>query len=118
LTWIEMIEPHALAQLIENHRVQEPLKGGDERDFIPSVKLFTPWAGATWLLTECDPDGLAFGLCDLGSGMPELGYVSLDEVASLRGPGGIRVEQDLHFRAEKPLSWWVREARREGRITA
>ena len=39
---------------------------------------FTPDAGATWLLTEIDPDDHdhAFGLCDLGQGFPELGYVS------------------------------------------
>ena len=37
-------------------------------DPAPVVKLFTPDAGATWLLTEIDPDDHdhAFGLCDLG----------------------------------------------------
>jgi hypothetical protein len=41
-------------------------------DFPPVVKLFTPDAGTTWLLTEIDPDDpdRAFGLCDLGSGFP------------------------------------------------
>jgi hypothetical protein len=28
----------------------------DERDHAPVVKLFTPDASATWLITECDPD--------------------------------------------------------------
>jgi len=39
-------------------------------DPAPVVKLFTPDAGATWLLTEIDPDDHdhAFGLCDLGPG--------------------------------------------------
>jgi hypothetical protein len=39
------------------------------------VKLFTPDAGATWLLSEVDPDDVhrAFGLCDLGMDGPELG---------------------------------------------
>ncbi len=39
-------------------------------DPAPVVKLFTPDAGATWLLTEIDPDDHdhAFGLCDLGLG--------------------------------------------------
>jgi hypothetical protein len=50
---------------------------GRERteDFKPIVKLFCPWGGATWLLSELDPDDhdLAFGLCDLGMGFPELG---------------------------------------------
>ena len=48
-------------------------------DPAPVVKLFTPDAGATWLLTEIDPDDHdhAFGLCDLGLGMPKIGWVSL-----------------------------------------
>lgn len=43
------------------------------------AKLFTLGAGETWLLTEIDPGDHdhAFGLCDLGMGMPELGWVSL-----------------------------------------
>ena len=43
----------------------------------PVVKLFTPDAGATWLLTEIDSDNHdhAFGLCVLGLGIPELGWV-------------------------------------------
>ena len=51
------------------------------------VKLFTPDAGATWLLTEIDPDDHdhAFGLCDLGLGAPEIGWVSLGELATVRG---------------------------------
>lgn len=49
-------------------------KAGDA-DPMLVLKLFTPEAGATWLLTELDPDDecLAFGLCDLGLGEPELG---------------------------------------------
>ena len=59
------------------------------------MKLFTPDAGATWLLTEIDlkdPD-IAFGLCDLGLGYPELGSVSLSEIAALRGKLGLPVER-------------------------
>ena len=52
----------------------------------PVVKLFTPNAGATWLQCEIDREGddRAFGLCDLGQGFPELGYVSLTETGGLR----------------------------------
>jgi Protein of unknown function (DUF2958) len=40
----------------------------EDIDPVPVVKLFTPDASATWLLTELDPDNpiLAFGLCCLG----------------------------------------------------
>ena len=87
-------------------------------DPAPVVKLFTPDAGATWLLTEIDPDDHdhAFGLCDLGLGMPEIGWVSLQELAAVRGRLGLPVERDLHFRAEKRLSAYARDARLAGRI--
>jgi hypothetical protein len=89
-----------------------------ERDVKPVVKLFTPDANATWLLTECDPDepDRLFGLCDVGLGCPELGYVSLEELTNLRGPLGLPVERDLHFIADKPLSVYAEEARLRGRI--
>ncbi|MBK6745262.1 DUF2958 domain-containing protein [Ottowia sp.] len=87
-------------------------------DPVPVVKLFTPDAGATWLLTEIDPDDHdhAHGLCDLGLGMPEIGWLSLSELASVRGRLGLPVERDLYFRAEKRLSAYARDARLAGRI--
>ncbi|MBE2262124.1 MAG: DUF2958 domain-containing protein [Comamonadaceae bacterium] len=87
-------------------------------DPAPVVKLFTPDAGATWLLTEIDPDDHdhAFGLCDLGLGAPELGWVSLQELETVRGQLGLPVERDLHFRAEKRLSAYARDARLAGRV--
>ncbi len=86
---------------------------GKNIDPRPVVKLFTPDAQATWLLTELDPvrPDHAFGLCDLGMGYPELGWVSLDELASLRGPLGLPIERDQSFRASKPLSRYADEAR-------
>lgn len=88
-----------------------------DADHIPVVKLFTPWANATWLLTEMEPDGRCFGLCDLGLGEPELGYVSLEELESLKGPAGLTVERDLYFHTDKPLSVWTALAKRNRRIT-
>ena len=90
----------------------------NERDHFPVLKLFTPDAGATWLISECDPDDpdRLFGLCDLGAGFPELGYVSLVEIIGVRGRLGLPVERDLHFVANKPLSAYADEARSKGRI--
>ncbi|MFC0685142.1 DUF2958 domain-containing protein, partial [Novosphingobium clariflavum] len=74
---------------------------------------------ATWLLTECDEDGLAFGLADLGFGTPELGYVSLDELAEIRMMGGaVGIEQDLSFVPTQSLSEYAAEAKRLGGIKA
>ena len=92
----------------------------EDHDPPPVVKLFTPDAGATWLLTELDPadPDIAFGLCDPGLGFPELGSVSLAEIAALRGAFGLPVERDLWFECDRPLSAYAREARTRGAIVA
>ncbi|WP_442894178.1 DUF2958 domain-containing protein [Bradyrhizobium sp. AZCC 1721] len=93
------------------------LNGGDH---FPVVKLFTPDAGATWLISEVDPDDpdRLFGLCDLGLGYPELGYLSLAEITAVKGPLGLPIERDRTFVADKPLSAYAEEARTNGRIVA
>ena len=93
---------------------------GEDLDVVPVVKLFTPDASATWLLTELDPDDpdIAFGLCDLGLGEPELGSVRLSEIEAVRGPRGLLVERDLHFEACRTLSAYAVAARLRGKIEA
>lgn len=107
-------------RLFVNGRIRLKLAqtGMAEADFFPVVKLFTPDANCTWLLTELDPEDpdIAFGLCDLGMGCPELGNVSLSEIASARGPLGLSVERDLHFTPVKPISAYTDEAFAAGRI--
>ena len=110
-------------QLLDNGHVNAAhrLVDGNTVDHQPVVKLFTPWGAATWLLSELDPDepDHAFGLCDLGFGSPELGSVSLSELAALRGPFGLRVERDLYFEANgTSLTAYANQARAEGRISA
>lgn len=91
---------------------------GEQRDPLPVVKLFTLDAHATWLLSELDPeDGdTAFGLCDLGIGMPELGKVRISDLASIVGPLKLPVERDLYFVAKRTLSDYARLARINGSI--
>jgi Protein of unknown function (DUF2958) len=84
------------------------------------VKLFTPDAACTWLLTEIDPGepDIAFGLCDLGMGFPEIGSVRLSEIDELRGRFGLPVERDEWFEGDYPLLVYARAARRtEGIMT-
>jgi Protein of unknown function (DUF2958) len=110
-----------IEQLLANGRAQRAAIDQDAGalDFKPVVKLFTPDAQCTWLLTELDPDGgLAFGLCDLGMGEPELGYVSLAELRTVRGKLGLPIERDLHFEADKSISAYADEARSRQRIIA
>ncbi len=113
----KLITDEQRAQLLANGRQSLEQENFDPA---PVVKLFTPDAGATWLLTEMDPDDHdhAFGLCDLGLGYPELGWVSLAEIATVRGRLGLPIERDLHFAAQKRLSAYAREARLAGRILA
>lgn len=115
-----------MTQLITDEQREQLLANGrqsiENPDFdpYPVVKLFTPDAGATWLLTEADPEEgtRCFGLCDLGLGLPELGWVDLTEIQALRGPLGLPVERDLYFKADRPISLYAREARLAGRIVA
>ena len=99
------------AQLLANGRNRD-------RDHRPVVKFFDPTGAATWLFTELDPeDGdTLFGLADLGSGSPELGYSSLAEMLSIRCRFGLGIEQDLYFKPEYSLSVYAEAAYAAGRI--
>ena len=105
-------------QLLANSRAQRTAldAGSDALDFHPVLKLFTPDAQATWLLTELDDRDLAFGLCDCGLGEPELGYVHLRELESVRGKLGLPVERDLYFEADRPISEYAELARQRRQI--
>lgn len=68
--------------------------GGD----MPAVYIFTPDAAATWVLWEYDPtDQIAFGLCDLGMGFPEIGSVYVPEILAVRGAFGLAPETDTRL---------------------
>lgn len=103
-------------RLIDNGRIAEVQDGFDP---FPVVKLFTPDACATWLISEAYPDGedlRLFGLCDLGLGSPELGYAMLSEIEDARGKLGLPVERDLYFKAEHRLSTYAKLAHHAGMI--
>ncbi len=109
------------AKLLNNGLQQQSVRGtSDEIDFEPVVKLFTPDANCTWLLSEVDPNDadIAFGLCDLGLGFPELGSVRISELESLRGPMRLSIERDLYFSPKKSLSEYARDALAAGRVMA
>jgi len=88
-------------------------------DPLPVVRLFTPDAHATWLLASLDPsDGdTAYGLIDLGIGIPELGTVKLSDLASIVGPHRQRVMRDRYFQPVRRLSEYLRLAKENGSIT-
>jgi hypothetical protein len=102
-------------QLLANGQARTTAKDFDP---LPVVKLFTPDAHATWLLAALDPaDGdTAWGLCDLGIGMPELGTIRLSDLAAIVGPLNRPVLRDQHFQPTRTLSEYTRLARLNGSI--
>lgn len=62
---------------------------------LPAVYLWLLNTNATWTIWEYDPiERTGFGLCDLGMGFPEIGYVSIDEIASVAQSQGLPVQRD------------------------
>ncbi|PSH60963.1 transposase [Phyllobacterium sophorae] len=116
-----MIPAEALARLKDNHLVNEraALVDNPSVDLRPVVKLFLPTSAAVWLITEFDEkEGLLFGLCDLGLGCPEIGYVAVSDLLTAIGPLGIRADRDTTFIAQKSLNGYAAEARWLGYINA
>lgn len=107
---MKLITQAQRTRLIKNHKTNNALCGIN--DYIPVVKLFAG-GSATWLLTEFDPDTLTFfGLCDLGLGYPELGYVELSDLTSAHA------ERDMYFSPEKTIGGYATAARIAQRIEA
>lgn len=83
-----------------------------DQNHAPVVKLFLPYTNCVWLLSELDPEGngIAFGLCDLGLGYPELGYVSLQELSGITNLS-LSVTCDNSFEGKYPMSVYCDAAR-------
>ena len=73
----------------------------DTPDPLCRVKLFTPDSNWTWFIIELskDDNSTCYGYVQgLDS---ELGYFSLDEIASVRGALNLPIERDIHFNPTK-----------------
>jgi len=94
-----------------------------EEERKPWLKLFGGGA-CTWLISEIvevvpesGGDMTLFGLCDLGMGFPELGYVSFNELRELKFPPfGLPIERDLHWSPSLSIGAYAEAARERGRI--
>jgi Protein of unknown function (DUF2958). len=119
---MKLLTPTMIEKLTQNGKAnaERLAAGGDDIDFYPVVKLFTPDGAATWLLSEILPDDpdIAFGLCDLGLGCPEFGTVRISELEAVRGPLGLPVERDLHFKPTKTIGAYGLHAVWDRRIVA
>lgn len=66
------------------------------------LKFIRPDSSWTWYVVEYDPeDRICFGLV-IGHER-DLGYFSLEELETIRGPMGLPIERDLHFEP-KPVA--------------
>jgi len=69
----------------------------NDKDPICHIKLFTPDSNWTWYITELskEDNNTCFGYV-IGHSS-ELGYFNLDELNSIRGPLGLKIELDSSF---------------------
>jgi hypothetical protein len=84
----------------------------------PLVKIFMTEPRRVWLLTDLDPifPERAFGLCDLGKGLPLVGSVYIDAFTLCVANLGLPIYRDPDFKATKSLREYALEARLHGRI--
>ena len=85
-------------------KAQIPKLYSQENNPDPTVwtKFFTPWTGWTWFITEGEEqegDYIMFGYT-IGHDR-EWGYISLNELSSVTGPMGLKIERDIHFTPKK-----------------
>jgi len=93
---------------------------GDTIDPVPPAMLWMPDGRQRWLLTEIYPydDDMAYGLCDLGIGCPELGEVRLSELETMTGVARMKVERKPNYAPspDLPLSRLTDMAFEAGKI--
>lgn len=87
-------------------------------DPVPVVKLFLPDARVCWWLGWIDPDtpDVAFGLCDMGLGLPCVTPIQLSALQAIQGPQGCRVVVDHGFVPRYSLSKYVSQAGQDGHV--
>ena len=85
----------ALPHLYTQEKVEDPTV---------HIKFFTPWTSWTWFVTEGEEQEDTFMFFGHIIGQEEeLGYFTLEELESITGPTGLKIERDLHFKPG-PLS--------------
>jgi hypothetical protein len=87
-----------MALLTKQLREQLPPLYSQEHEADPLVlcKFFTPDSQWSWYAIEFDGSDVFFGW--VVGFEQELGYFSLAELEAARGPLGLPIERDLHFR--------------------
>mgnify|MGYP001440537658 FL=1 len=86
-------------------RFEEVGSQENKPDPLVICKFFNPTGAGTWYATEYNPKTKEFfgWVSIFNDWNDELGYFSLEELESIKGPFGLGIERDLHF-SERPLS--------------
>lgn len=79
-----------------------------QKDPLVQCHYFLPMTQWNWFVLEFDGKNEFFGY--VTGECPELGYFTLDELRTLKGPFGMQVERDLYF-SPVPLSKIKKEVR-------
>ena len=99
-------------ELVTEELRQELLNNWDseDQDLKPVLKIFAPIGASTWMIASMNPNDndTMYGLCDLGLGSPELGYVPLSELQQIRirfmAGVEMELERDLYFEPKHSLA--------------
>jgi hypothetical protein len=85
----------------EDRRRLPPLYSQESKgqEAVAYTKFFSPDSGWQWYAVEFDGEDLFYGLV-IGQ-VKELGYFSLKELQSVKGPLGLPIERDLYFMPTK-----------------
>lgn len=111
---MKLITSEIKKQLLQNGEFAR--KGGDNSmaaaKLQPALKLFHAMAECCWLITEMNPDDHdeLFGLCDCGLGYPELGYVHISELETIKVMG-MGIERDMYWEADDTLDGYTKRAK-------
>jgi hypothetical protein len=76
------------------------------------LKLFNPCGAQSWFITEYNAETReAFGYVT-GMGNDELGYISMEEVETVRLPFGLKIERDMHWDMSNTLAQVMAESKK------
>ncbi len=86
-------------QILADFKKQGHTDGKPSNEVKIIAKFFNPVGAGNWYAVEYDEEErLFFGFVSLFNDWnDELGYFSLDELESYRGPLGLGIERDMHF---------------------
>lgn len=111
---MELVTDELRQELLNNWNSEDP-------DPKPVLKIFSPIGASTWIIASMDDHDTMYGLCDLGTGKPELGHVSLIQLQKIRIPfmagTEMELERDIYFKPQHSLNVYAKAARMNGSIT-